>query len=339
MSVSALKTAATGGITRNGKPQTLADLITGDSMKKQFALALPKHLNADRFTRVALTELRKVPKLMEADPASFMGAVMQCAQLGIEPGGALGHAYLLPFENRRSGKTEVQFILGYKGMIDLARRSGQIVSIEARAVYERDTFSVRFGLDPDLQHEPAWEEDDRGELRAVYAVAKLQGGGVQFEVMGRKEIERIRNESQGYKTAERYGKGNSPWHTHFDEMGRKTVLRRLFKYLPVSIEYIDAQEREDRDSSMADIDMNPMPIIDSNTGEIMNASPQASQQTTETTTSIGYSKPQILDMLLRAKTLEKLDEAAALIQSLPNQSDREELNAKYDALSADLQSA
>ena len=179
MSVSALKTAATGGITRNGKPQTLADLITGDSMKKQFALALPKHLNADRFTRVALTELRKVPKLMEADPASFMGAVMQCAQLGIEPGGALGHAYLLPFENRRSGKTEVQFILGYKGMIDLARRSGQIVSIEARAVYERDTFSVRFGLDPDLQHEPAWEEDDRGELRAVYAVAKLQGGGVQ----------------------------------------------------------------------------------------------------------------------------------------------------------------
>lgn len=339
MSVSALKTAATGGITRNGKPQTLADLITGDSMKKQFALALPKHLNADRFTRVALTELRKVPKLMEADPASFMGAVMQCAQLGIEPGGALGHAYLLPFENRRSGKTEVQFILGYKGMIDLARRSGQIVSIEARAVYERDTFSVRFGLDPDLQHEPAWEEDDRGELRAVYAVAKLQGGGVQFEVMGRKEIERIRNESQGYKTAERYGKGNSPWHTHFDEMGRKTVLRRLFKYLPVSIEYIDAQEREDRDSSMADIDMNPMPIIDSNTGEIMNAPPQTSQQTTETTTSIGYSKPQILDMLLRAKTLEKLDEAAALIQSLPNQSDREELNAKYDALSADLQSS
>lgn len=339
MSVSALKTAATGGITRNGKPQTLADLITGDSMKKQFALALPKHLNADRFTRVALTELRKVPKLMEADPASFMGAVMQCAQLGIEPGGALGHAYLLPFENRRSGKTEVQFILGYKGMIDLARRSGQIVSIEARAVYERDTFSVRFGLDPDLQHEPAWEEDDRGELRAVYAVAKLQGGGVQFEVMGRKEIERIRNESQGYKTAERYGKGNSPWHTHFDEMGRKTVLRRLFKYLPVSIEYIDAQEREDRDSSMADIDMNPMPIIDSNTGEIMNAPPQTSQQTTETTTSIGYSKPQILDMLLRAKTLEKLDEAAAIIQSLPNQSDREELNAKYDALSADLQSA
>lgn len=268
MSTQALKAAAVGAVATAKKPQTLADLLTGDSMKKQFALALPKHLNADRFTRVALTEMRKVPKLMQADPASFMGAIMQCAQLGIEPGGALGHAWLLPFDNRRSGRTEVQFILGYKGMIDLARRSGQIISIEARAVYESDVFSVAFGLDPDLKHEPAWETDDRGELRAVYAVAKLQGGGTQFEVMGRKEVERIRNESQGYKTAERFGKTNSPWHTHFEEMAKKTVLRRLFKYLPVSVEYVEAQDREDRDARMADIEMEPVTIVDANTGEI-----------------------------------------------------------------------
>lgn len=275
MSTQALKAAATGGVARSSKPQTLADLITGDSMKKQFALALPKHLNADRFTRVALTELRKTPKLMQADPASFMGAVMQCAQLGIEPGGALGHAYLLPFDNRRTNKTEVQFILGYKGMIDLARRSGQIISIEARAVYERDNFFVSFGLDPDLKHEPAWEEEDRGELRAVYAVAKLQGGGTQFEVMGRKEVERIRNESQGYKTAIRYGKDSTPWISHFEEMAKKTVLRRLFKYLPVSIEYVEAADREDRDSRMADIEVEAMPIVDSGTGEIIDATPTA----------------------------------------------------------------
>ena len=268
MSTQALKAAAVGAVAAAKKPQTLADLLTGDSMKKQFALALPKHLNADRFTRVALTEMRKVPKLMQADPASFMGAIMQCAQLGIEPGGALGHAWLLPFDNRRTSKTEVQFILGYKGMIDLARRSGQIISIEARAVYESDVFSVAFGLDPDLKHEPAWETDDRGELRAVYAVAKLQGGGTQFEVMGRKEVERIRNESQGYKTAERFGKTNSPWHTHFEEMAKKTVLRRLFKYLPVSVEYVEAQDREDRDARMADIEMEPVTIVDANTGEI-----------------------------------------------------------------------
>lgn len=340
MSTQALKAAATGGVARNAKPQTLADLITGDSMKKQFALALPKHLNADRFTRVALTELRKVPKLMQADPASFMGAVMQCAQLGIEPGGALGHAYLLPFDNRRTGKTEVQFILGYKGMIDLARRSGQIVSIEARAVYERDTFSVRFGLAPDLQHEPAWEEDDRGELRAVYAVAKLQGGGVQFEVMGRKEVERIRNESQGYKTAERYGKTNSPWHTHFEEMARKTVLRRLFKYLPVSIEYIDAQEREDRDSSMADLEVDAHPIIDSNTGEIIDTQASGDEAAPETqpapTPAIGFAPEEILARMLRAKTIEKLDEAASLIADVQDAEQRQSLDAKYDALRAEL---
>lgn len=271
MSTAALKAAATGAVATSKKPATLAELLTGDSMKKQFALALPKHMTADRFTRVALTEMRKVPKLMESDPGSFMGAIMQCAQLGIEPGGALGHAYLLPFENRRTGKTEVQFILGYKGMIDLARRSGQIVSIEARAVYESDTFSVSFGLHPDLQHEPDWEAEDRGELRAVYAVAKLQGGGVQFEVMGRKEIERIRNESQGYKTAERFGKSNTPWHTHFDEMARKTVLRRLFKYLPVSIEYVEAQDREDRDTRLADIEIDATPVqtVDMDTGEVI----------------------------------------------------------------------
>lgn len=265
MSTNALKAAATGSLATK-KPATLQELITGDSMKKQFALALPKHLNADRFTRVALTEMRKTPKLMEADPGSFMGAIMQCAQLGIEPGGALGHAYLLPFENRRTNRVEVQFILGYKGMIDLARRSGQIVSIEARAVYEHDVFEVAFGLSPDLKHEPAWEAEDRGELRAVYAVAKLQGGGTQFEVMGRKEVERIRNESQGFKAAEatarKYNRdANSPWHTHFEEMAKKTVLRRLFKYLPVSIEYVEAQDREDRDERMNVVDL-PSDAVD-----------------------------------------------------------------------------
>lgn len=336
MSTQALKAAATGAMTTNRKPATLAELITGDSMKKQFALALPKHLNPDRFTRVALTEMRKVPKLMEADPASFMGAIMQCAQLGIEPGGALGHAYLLPFENRRSGKTEVQFILGYKGMIDLARRSGQIVSIEARAVFDQDEFSVSFGLNPDLKHEPAWEAEERGELRAVYAVAKLQGGGIQFEVMGRKEIERIRNESQGFKAAEntarKYGRdANSPWHTHFEEMAKKTVLRRLFKYLPVSIEYAEALEREDRDERMNLVDLAPEAVNElPEVPTFENDPPPANPEP-----ALTYAK--VLDDLLRAKTVEALDTAADLIKQVVDDGQRTELNQKYDALRVDLE--
>jgi recombination protein RecT len=184
---------------------------------------------------------------------------MQCAQLGLEPGSALGHAYLLPFENRRKGIAEVQFILGYRGMIDLARRSGQILSLEARAVYASDKFHVALGLNPDLIHEPAWEDEDRGSLRFVYAVAKLKDGGTQFDVMSRAEVERVRSKSKA---------GNSgPWLDHFEEMAKKTVIRRLFKYLPMSIEMAGAMEQDER----LDINLpqdNPLMTIDAETGEI-----------------------------------------------------------------------
>ena len=243
----AARAAAPVAEPRRARPTTIAGLLADPAIHRQMAMALPRHVTAERLARIAMTEVRKSPKLGQADQASFLGALMQCAQLGLEPGGALGHCYLLPFENRSKGLTEVQFIVGYKGMLDLARRSGQIVSIEARAVYAADEFDVQLGLNPDLRHVPAWDADDRGELRFVYAVAKLRDGGTQFEVMSRKEVERIRNESQGYKTALRYGKvAGSPWGSHFEEMAKKTVLRRLFKYLPVSIELATAVSLDER---------------------------------------------------------------------------------------------
>lgn len=255
----ALKAAVTGKVaTRAERPTTIAGLLTDPTIKAQMALALPKHMTADRLARIALTEVRKTPALARCDQASFLGAIMQCAQLGLEPGGALGHAYLLPFENRKKGTTEVQFIVGYRGMIDLARRSGQILSIEARAVYAADQFHVRLGLNPDLQHEPDWEAPDRGPLRFVYAVAKLKDGGTQFEVMSRAEIERVRAKSRAAQSG--------PWVDHFEEMAKKTVLRRLFKYLPVSIELANAAEQDER----IDLDMpqdNPL-TVDAETGEI-----------------------------------------------------------------------
>lgn len=257
--------------THKERPKTIAGLLSDASIKHQMALALPRHMTADRLARIALTEVRKNPKLGEADQASFLGAIMQCAQLGLEPGGALGHCYLLPFENRRKGCIEVQFIVGYKGMLDLARRSGQIVSIEARAVHEADRFDVVLGLNSDLVHVPAWDAADRGPLRFVYAVAKLKDGGTQFEVMSRTEIEKIRNESQGYKTAIKYGKADSPWISAFEEMAKKTVVRRLFKYLPVSIELATAISEDER----ADLNLSQelpvtldMGLVDQDTGEI-----------------------------------------------------------------------
>lgn len=260
MSTTALKAAVTGSgaITKREKPTTIAGLLADPAVKEQMALALPKHITADRLARIALTEVRKTPALARCDQISFLGAVMQCAQLGLEPGSAMGHAYLIPFENRKKNITEVQFIVGYRGMLDLARRSGQIVSIEARAVYDADEFDVQFGLESKLTHKPAWDADDRGQLRFVYAVAKLKDGGTQFDVMSRKDVERIRATSK----AGQYG----PWVDHYEEMAKKTVLRRLFKWLPISIELASAVEQDER-VDLGKLQDNPL-TIDSETGEI-----------------------------------------------------------------------
>lgn len=260
----ALKTVVTGQVAKESKPTTIAGLMNDPKIKAQMALALPKHMNPDRLARIALTEIRKIPALARCDQTSFLGAIMQCAQLGLEPGGALGHAYLLPFENRKKGITEVQFIVGYRGMIDLARRSGQILSIEARAVFESDKFRVSLGLNPDLTHEPNWEAQDRGPLKFVYAVAKLKDGGTQFEVMSRAEIERVRSQSKAGQSG--------PWVSHFEEMAKKTVIRRLFKYLPVSIELATAVGLDEQSEAGLPQD-NPL-TIDQDTGEITGGQEQ-----------------------------------------------------------------
>lgn len=270
---------AAGAVTqRNTAPATVADLLTDDRVKKQIALAVPKHMNPERLARVMLTEVRKNPELAKAEPGSFMAAFMQAAQLGLEPGGALGHCYLIPFYNSRKGVTEVQFILGYKGMLDLARRSGEIESIEVRVVHERDKFHVAFGLDSDLQHVPDFDSEDPGAIRFVYAVAKLRGGGRQFEVMPMRDILKVRNGSQGYKRAAAKNNTDTPWIQHFEEMAKKTVLRRMFKYLPVSIEAARAASNDDAidmglptDAIVFDDGQTIEPAVDKDTGEITGA--------------------------------------------------------------------
>lgn len=234
MSTNQLRQAATGTAVhqQNAAPKTIMEMMASSSVKNQMALAMPRHMTADRLMRIALTEVRKVPALGKCNVQSFMGAIMQCAQLGIEPGAALGHAYLLPFGNGKAsdGLANCQLIIGYRGMIDLARRSGQIVSLNARSVHANDTFSYAYGLDETLEHVPA--TGDRGDLTHVYAVAKLKGGGIQFEVMSKADVMKVKASSKAGN--------NGPWVSHFDEMAKKTVIRRLFKYLPVSIEMTQA---------------------------------------------------------------------------------------------------
>ncbi len=196
---------------------TIRDML--DKLKPQMAMAMPSHMTPDRMVRIALTELRKSPKLCECDPLSFVASVMLCGQLGLEIG-VLGEAYLVPY------KTQCTFILGYKGMISLARRSGEILSISAHCVYENDEFDYWYGLNEDIKHKPALT--NRGCLIAVYAVAKLKGGGYQFDVLTKEDIDLIKSRSK----ASNFG----PWVTDYNEMARKTAIRRLFKYLPASVE-------------------------------------------------------------------------------------------------------
>ncbi|CAK0771868.1 recombination protein RecT [Gammaproteobacteria bacterium] len=151
----------------------------------------------------------------------------------------MGHAYLIPFSNKKAERTDVQVIIGYRGLLDLARRSGQIVSIAAHVVHESDLFEFEYGLDEKLKHIPA--QGNPGQIRYFYAVAKLANGGHVFEVMSRADVETIRDASQNHRSARQCNKA-SIWDQHFGEMGRKTAIRRLFKYLPVSIELASAIE-------------------------------------------------------------------------------------------------
>ena len=236
----------------------------------QFAKALPKMITPERFTRMAMTALTVNPKLQECSPDSFIGACLTAAQLGLEPNTPLGQAYLIPFYNGKKHTTECQFQVGYKGLLDLAYRSGLFQTVMAQVVYENDEFSYEYGLDPKLSHKPA--ASARGAMAYVYAVYKLNNGGFAFEVMS---VEDVINFAQ--KKSKSYNSG--PWQTDFEMMAKKTVLKRLLKYAPLKTDQADALNADNTVFSAdveaaADlgktVDITPVYTeVDEETGEIM----------------------------------------------------------------------
>jgi recombination protein RecT len=217
------------------KVETVRDLMLKN--RAQIELALPKFMNADRLIRTALTSFSTTPKLLDCTPRSLLGAVIQCAQLGLEPG-IIGMAYLVPFRNKKANTVEVQFIPGYRGLLALARRSGEISTIQAHCVYAEDAFHYRYGLEPMLDHTPS-AKSDRGAMIYVYAVARLKDGGSQFDVMTKAEVDHHRDR---YSRAAKEG----PWISEYPEMAKKTVLRRLCKLLPASVELQTAVSLDER---------------------------------------------------------------------------------------------
>lgn len=246
---------------REPEPGTMQHYIK--KMEGEIKKALPSVITPERFTRIVLSAISANPNLANCTPASFLGAMMTSAQLGLEVNTPLGQAYVLPYSNK--GTLEAQFQLGYKGLIDLAYRSGEVESIQAHVVYENDTFECEYGLDPKLSHKPA--DRERGEPIKVYAVFRTKSGGYGFEVMS---IEDVKKHAAKYSKS--YSSGFSPWKTNFEEMAKKTVLKRVLKYAPLKSDFVTAASQDGCIKTELSDDMFGVPgqtIIDGDYAEIV----------------------------------------------------------------------
>jgi len=265
MSTTTAKNSLTGAngtsvAKKENKSKTIFDVIQAGA--KQFATALPKHINSDRFVRIAITTIRQNPKLAQCNQESLLGALMVSAQLGLEPG-VLGQCYLIPYGR------ECQFQIGYKGMIELLRRSGQLKDIYAYSVYENDEFEMTYGLDRDLKHKPNLQ--NKGNFIGCYCVAVLKDDARAFEYMTKEEIE-----AHGKKFSKTYG--NGPWKTDFEAMAHKTVVKKMLKWLPVSVEFLEMANKDEKTFKVADektgeteeiIVLNDGMVVNGETGEII----------------------------------------------------------------------
>ena len=266
------------------------ELLVNDQAKQQLAAVAAAHMRPSQMLRLMANAIRTTPQLAECDPLSLLGCMMTCASLGLMPNTPLQSAYLIPFKNKRKGITEVQLVVGYRGMIDLARRSGHIRNIHGDVVYEGDEFSFEYGSNQHLKHRPKGKR-----VNPVYAYCHATlTDGEAFVVLPWDEVMAIRDASQGYRTAVQYGKKDTPWIAHEHAMASKTAVRALFKYLPISIEMDngklgDALTVDENQIDFSSFATNPEDgpaiegeIVDEETGEVAQVEDQRhAQQTIE----------------------------------------------------------
>ena len=226
----AVQAAATGEDNNESvkltRGMSIQDMVK--AMMPEIKKALPSVITPERFTRIALSALNNTPALKQCTPISFLAALMNAAQLGLEPNTPLGQAYLIPYKNK--GQLEVQFQVGYKGLIDLAYRNGQMQTIQAQAVYENDQFEYEYGLEPKLIHRPAYS--DRGEVVYFYGIFRTVNGGFGFSVMSKADMDQYaRTYSKAFESS------YSPWKINFEEMAKKTVIKQALKYAPIRTDF------------------------------------------------------------------------------------------------------
>lgn len=226
------------------KNMTIVDMVK--ALEPEIRRALPAVLTPERFTRMALSAINNTPALADCTPMSFIAAMMNAAQLGLEPNTPLGQAYMIPYKNK--GVMECQFQLGYKGMIDLAYRTGQVQMIQAQIVREYDYFEYQYGLEPKLVHRPG--ENDRGEITFIYGLFRLINGGYGFEVCNKADMDAF-----AAKYSKSFGSRYSPWTENYEDMAKKTVIKRALKYAPVSADFQKALSTDETIKTEISVDM------------------------------------------------------------------------------------
>jgi len=225
----------------NRQPKTLKEYL--DVKKPDISAMLPSHINIERFLKSALLAVARDPKLQECTPASLFTAVVNAAELGLDFVPAKGQAYLIKYGDK------AQFMVGFKGMMDLAKRGGQVIDIQAHVVYEKDTFEIEYGSNSKLTHKPTLG-DDTGAIIGAYCIAELKDGSKPFEFMKKSEITGIQKRSKAAN--------NGPWQTDWTEMARKTVIRRLCKYLPSNPDLDKAIEADNKAIGLAEFSIEPL---------------------------------------------------------------------------------
>lgn len=194
-----------------------------------------KYMDAQRLVKIALVARAKTPLLMKCSRESILTSLMQAAEMGLEPNTPLQHAALVPRKNKHTGQYECQFMAMYRGLIELGRRSGVLTTARAVPIYSCDEYAIEEGLTHTIIHKPRFEHPDFGDPQKVvivYAVAQLKDGGTEWTYMTYRQIERIQLRSPAGR--------EGPWQTDWEEMAKKTVIRRLMKALPLTTNVADA---------------------------------------------------------------------------------------------------
>lgn len=222
----------------------MGDVLPADQ-RDSFYAVLPRHISPDRFERALANVLMNVPEMMAADPRLIFREISKVVSLGLMLDPQLGEAYLIMGWNAKTRQKEPQVRVGYKGLIKLAKQSGEILNIYAREVHEKDEIECVQGDENRLIHKPRLFTD-RGPVVGYYAVVKYKSGEIDFEPMSLAQINEIRDRSDGYKAFADGKIKSTPWSTDHGEMAKKTVLRRLSKRVSQSPELNDAISIEDR---------------------------------------------------------------------------------------------